>query len=58
MADRTVTRPDPCEAVYKKTRLSRIESASLFEALLKEITDCLELGETVKFFVVRHVRGA
>jgi integration host factor subunit alpha len=42
----------------KKTGLSRIESASLFETVLKEITDCLERGETVKLssfgtFVVR-----
>ncbi len=58
MVDRTVTRADLCEAVYKKTGLSRIESASLVETVLKEITDCLERGETVKLssfgtFVVR-----
>jgi integration host factor subunit alpha len=58
MAERTVTRADLCEAVYKKTGLSRIESAALVETVLKEITDCLERGETVKFssfgtFVVR-----
>jgi integration host factor subunit alpha len=58
MADRTLTRADLCEAVYKETGLSRIESASLVETVLKEITDCLERGETVKLssfgtFVVR-----
>jgi integration host factor subunit alpha len=58
MAERTITRADLCEAVYKKTGLSRIESASLVETVLKEITDCLERGETVKLssfgtFVVR-----
>jgi integration host factor subunit alpha len=58
MAERTVTRADLSEAVYKETGLSRIESAALVETVLKEITDCLERGETVKFssfgtFVVR-----
>jgi integration host factor subunit alpha len=58
MAERTVTRADLCEAVYRKIGLSRNESAALVELVLKEITDCLERGETVKFssfgsFVVR-----
>jgi hypothetical protein len=37
-----------CEAVYQKIGLSRAESAALVELVLKEITDCLERGETVK----------
>ena len=54
----TVTRADLCEAVYQKVGLSRTESATLVELVLKEITDCLERGETVKLssfgsFVVR-----
>jgi integration host factor subunit alpha len=58
MAERTVTRADLCEAVYQKIGLSRTESAALVETVLKEITDCLERGETVKLssfgsFVVR-----
>jgi|SRR5262249_16347517 len=58
MGARTVTRVDLCEAVYKETGLSRIESTALVEMVLKEITDCLERGETVKLssfgsFVVR-----
>ena len=58
MAGKTVTRADLCEAVYQKVGLSRTESASLVELVLKEITDCLERGETVKLssfgsFVVR-----
>jgi integration host factor subunit alpha len=58
MSGKTVTRADLCEAVYQKVGLSRTESASLVEAVLKEITDCLERGETVKLssfgsFVVR-----
>ncbi len=59
MAGKTVTRADLCEAVYQKVGLSRTESASLVELVLKEITDCLERGETVKLssfgsFVVRR----
>ncbi len=58
MAGKTVTRADLCEAVYQKVDLSRSESASLVELVFKEITDCLERGETVKLssfgsFVVR-----
>ena len=48
MAAKTVTRADLCEAVYQKVGLSRTESASLVELVLKEVTDCLERGETVK----------
>jgi integration host factor subunit alpha len=55
---KTVTREDLCEAVYKKVGLSRSESATLVGLVLKEITDHLEQGETVKLssfgsFVVR-----
>jgi integration host factor subunit alpha len=58
MAGKTVTRADLCEAVYQKVGLSRTESSALVELVLKEITDCLERGETVKLssfgsFVVR-----
>jgi integration host factor subunit alpha len=58
MAGKTVTRADLCEAVYQKVGLSRTESAALVELVLKEITDCLERGETVKLssfgsFIVR-----
>ena len=58
MSGKTVTRADLCEAVYQKVGLSRTESAALVELVLKEITDCLERGETVKLssfgsFVVR-----
>jgi integration host factor subunit alpha len=58
MAGKTITRADLCEAVYQKVGLSRTESALLVEVVLKEITDCLERGETVKLssfgsFVVR-----
>lgn len=57
-AGRTATRADLAEAVYQKVGLSRAESASLVEAVLDEICDTLEKGETVKLssfgsFVVR-----
>jgi integration host factor subunit alpha len=42
------TRMDLCDAVYRKVGLSRAESAALVELVLKEITTCLERGETVK----------
>jgi integration host factor subunit alpha len=45
---KSVTRVDLCEAVYQKVGLSRTESSALVELVLKEITDCLEKGETVK----------
>jgi integration host factor subunit alpha len=46
------------EAVYQRVGLSRTESASLVELVLKELSDCLARGETVKLssfgsFVVR-----
>ncbi len=53
-----VARPELAEAVYSKVGLSRAESARLVELVLKEMTDCLERGETVKLssfgsFIVR-----
>lgn len=58
MGERTITRADLCEAVYRKVGLSRTESAGLVESVLSEIAECLERGETVKLssfgsFVVR-----
>jgi integration host factor subunit alpha len=44
----TATRVNLCDAVYRKVGLSRGESAALVELVLKEITACLERGETVK----------
>jgi integration host factor subunit alpha len=54
-----VTRADLIAAAYRTVGLSRAESARLLELVLKEITDCLERGETVKLssfgsFVVRN----
>jgi integration host factor subunit alpha len=58
MTAKTVTRADLCEAVCQKVGLSRRESATLVGLVLKEITECLERGESVKLssfgsFVVR-----
>jgi integration host factor subunit alpha len=58
MTGKTLTRVDLYEAVYRKIGLPRSESVALVELVLKEITDCLERGETVKLssfgsFVVR-----
>ena len=58
MSAKTVTRADLCQAVYQKGGRSRTECSTLVELVLKEITDCLQRGETVKLssfglFVVR-----
>jgi integration host factor subunit alpha len=45
---KTITRMDLIEAVYRRVGLLRMESSALVELVLKEITDCLERGETVK----------
>ena len=55
---KTVTRVDLCEAVYQKVGLSRTELSAFVELVLKEITDCLEKGETVKLVIVRLVHRA
>ena len=61
MTRKTINRVDLSDAVYKKARLSRTESATLVELVLQEITGCLERGETVKLssfgsFIVRKKR--
>jgi integration host factor subunit alpha len=48
MGGRTVTRADLAEAVYRRLGLSRTESASMVEMVLKEICDAIVKGETVK----------
>jgi integration host factor subunit alpha len=61
MTGKTVKRADLSKAIYRKVGLSHAESAMLVELVLKEITACLERGETVKLssfgsFVVRQKR--
>jgi len=48
MAGETVTRAQLSEAVYHEVGLSRNESAELVESVLKEVSDTLTHGETVK----------
>ncbi len=48
MAGRTVTRAQLSEAVYHEVGLSRNESAELVESVLKEVSETLTRGETVK----------
>jgi integration host factor subunit alpha len=48
MADKTITRADLAEAVYRKVGLSRTESAELVEAVLEEMIKSVERGETLK----------
>ena len=48
MGDKTLTRMDLAEAVFREVGLSRNESATLVESVLSHISDSLVSGETVK----------
>ena len=48
MANKTVTRTELSEAIYRKAGLSRAESARMVEEVLEEISDTLSAGEDVK----------
>ena len=48
MADKTLTRMDLNEAVFREVGLSRNESADLVESLLNHISDAMVKGEQVK----------
>lgn len=48
MSDKTLTRMDLSEAVFREVGLSRNESAALVESVLKHMSDALVAGETVK----------
>ncbi|PCH96629.1 MAG: integration host factor subunit alpha [Rhodobacteraceae bacterium] len=48
MSDKTLTRMDLGEAVFREVGLSRNESADLVEAVLEHISDALVGGENVK----------
>ena len=45
---KALTRVELCDAVYRKVGLSRSESSALVELVLKEISDSVARGETVK----------
>ena len=59
MGDKTLTRMDLSEAVFREVGLSRNESAELVESVLKHVSDALVAGETVKIssFGTFSVRG-
>ena len=48
MSQKTVTRMDLAEAVFREVGLSRNDSANLVENVLQEISDSLVAGESVK----------
>jgi len=48
MSDKTLTRADLTESVFREVGLSRTESAQLVESVLDEISGRLVGGETVK----------
>ncbi len=48
MTEKTVTRMDLSEAVFREVGLSRNESAQLVESVLNMISDALVAGEQVK----------
>lgn len=48
MGDKTLTRMDLSESVFREVGLSRNESAELVEAVLQHMSDALVTGEQVK----------
>ncbi len=48
MSDKTLTRMDLSEAVFRQVGLSRNESAQLVEDVLRHMSDALVRGEQVK----------
>jgi integration host factor subunit alpha len=48
MSEKTLTRMDLSEAVFREVGLSRNESAQLVESLLMHLSDALVRGDTVK----------
>ncbi len=57
--NKTLTRMDLSEAVFREVGLSRNDSAQLVESVLQHMSDALARGETVKIssfgtFNVRH----
>lgn len=48
MSDKTLTRMDLAEAVYREVGLSRNKSAQLVKSVLSNVSNALVAGETVK----------
>ncbi len=59
MSEKTLTRMELSEAVFRSVGLSRNESAELVESVLDEVSDALVRGEMVKIssFGTFSVRG-
>jgi integration host factor subunit alpha len=56
MGDKTLTRMDLSEAVFREVGLSRNESAQLVESVLQHMSDALARGETGEDLVLRHLQ--
>ena len=48
MSEKTLTRMDLSEAVFREVGLSRNDSAQLVESVLQHVSDALVTGEQVK----------
>ncbi len=48
MGDKTLTRMDLADAVFREVGLSRSECAQLVETVLSQVSDALAKGDTVK----------
>lgn len=48
MTEKTLTRMDLAESVFREVGLSRNESATLVESVLQHVSDALAAGESVK----------
>ena len=48
MSEKTLTRMDLSESVFREVGLSRNESSALVESVLQHVSDALASGETVK----------
>ena len=48
MSEKTLTRMDLSESVFREVGLSRNESSQLVESVLQHVSDALAGGETVK----------
>jgi nucleoid DNA-binding protein len=58
MSEKTLTRMDLSEAVFREVGLSRNESANLVEAVLQHMSDALVRGRDGEDLVLRHLLGA
>ena len=57
MSEKTLTRMDLSEAVFREVGLSRNESANLVEAVLQHMSDLLGVGRDGQDFILWHLFG-